>query len=346
MFWIIGGDALATSILKVIDGPFANTLAQQWEHADWEGFRFYDLIFPLFLFLVGCVLPFSLEKYRGNAVAVHGRIIRRTLLMLLLGLIYSGMLRFDFANLRYVGVLQRLAIGYAFAAMLYLHVPLRPRIGIWLGILLGYWAILSFVAAPGGTAGDLSKEGNLCGYLDRTYLPGKILEKYYGHGDNEGILSTLPAMATALLGLFAGEWLVSVRKPWTKVAGLVGAGLLCLAIGYGWSFSFPIIKNLWTSSFVLVAGGWSLLLLALFYGTIDVLQYRSWSFFFVVIGMNAITIYVAKNIIDFTKISRYFLTGVANLSGPWKDSLLQLGTLFFIWLFLYYLYRQKIFLRV
>lgn len=346
MFWIIGGDALATSILKIGNWSFSPALMTQLEHADWEGFRFYDLIFPLFLFMVGCVLPFSLEKYRGNARSAHGRILRRTLLMILLGLIYSGLLRFDFANLRYAGVLQRIAICYGVAGIIFLHVPWKPRIGLVIGILFGYWALLSWVAAPGGIAGDLTKEGNLAGYIDRNFLPGKILEKYYGFGDNEGILSTIPAIVTALLGVFAGEWLRSDNKPWTKVGGLLVACMGCLAAGYGWSFLFPIIKNLWTSSFVLVAAGWSLLLLTFFYTLIDVLGWRTWSFVWVVIGMNAITIYIAKSIIDFTKISKYFLTGVSNLADPWQLPVLQAGTLLAMWLFLYFLYKQKIFLRV
>src|SRR5262249_28081308 len=148
-------------------------------------------------------------------------------------------------------------------------------------ILLGYWALLATVPAPGGEAGDLSKEGNLGGYLDRHFLPGKILEKYYGHGDNEGLLSTVPAVATALIGALAGQWLRSGRPSTMRLMGLTLAGLVCIVAGTAWGGAFPIIKNLWTSSFVLVAAGWSLLLLTVFHGVIDVLGYRRWAFFFV-----------------------------------------------------------------
>lgn len=346
MFWIIGADELAKNILKKGDWPFSPTLVGQFTHADWEGFRFYDLIFPLFLFLVGCVLPYSLDKYRGQASQVYGRIFRRTLLLIVLGLIYSGMLKFDFANLRYAGVLQRIALCYCFASLLYLHLSWKGRIAAFVGILLGYWAILSWIPVPGGVAGDLTKEGNLSGYLDRTLLPGKILALYYGHGDNEGILSTLPAIGTALLGVFAGEWLRSRYSPYAKAGGLAIAGVACVLLGTLWGLWFPVIKNLWTSSFVLVAGGWSLLLLSLFYFVIDVQGWKKWAFFWTVLGMNAITIYMVKNIVDFSKISKYFLTGVANLFGEWQTVILQAGTLGAMWLFLYYLYRQKLFLRV
>src|SRR5205085_5997478 len=138
-------------------------------------------------------------------------------------------------------------------------------------LLLGYWALLAFVPAPGSAAGDYSLRGNLAGYVDSRYLPGKIPEKYYGYGDNEGLLSTIPAVATALLGALAGHWLRSGRPGARKALGLAVAGGVCLLLGWAWGTRFPIIKNLWTSSFALFAGGWSLLLLALFYGVIDVL---------------------------------------------------------------------------
>ena len=153
--------------------------------------------------------------------------------------------------------------------------------------------------SPESKAGDLTIQTNLAGYLDRHYLPGKIYKSFYGFGDNEGLLSTIPAVATALLGVLAGQWLLSSQGRWIKAFGLAAGGLACLGIGTLWAREFPIIKILWTSTFVLVAGGWSLLLLALFYTMIDVLKFRAWAFFFVVIGVNAITIYVASRIFPF-----------------------------------------------
>ena len=346
MFWIIGGDSLAIAILSAGQWSFSPMLIEQLEHVTWEGFRFYDLIFPLFLFMVGCVLPFSLEKYRENPSAVYGRVVRRTILLVLFGMIANGLLQFDWPNMRYAGVLQRIGISYGAAAFLYLLVGLRGRVAIFCSILIGYWLILRFVPGEKGIAGDMSMEGNLGGYIDRLWLPGRIYKEYYGFGDNEGLLSSIPAVATALLGVFSGEWLRSSKSPWTKSFGLLAAGLVCLGIGYGWSQWFPLIKNLWTSSFVLVAGGWSLILLSLFYTVIDVLKWKSLAWVWVVIGMNAITIYMLRDIVSFQQISQFFLGGTADLAGAWKPVVLEFGVLLAEWLVLYHLYRHKIFLRV
>lgn len=347
MFWIIGGSSVARAVFQNDDPEsWGSRFSEQFEHVAWEGFRFYDLIFPLFVFLVGCVLPYSLSKYAANPKQVYGRVIRRGILLVLFGFLVSGALQFDFANMRYAHVLQRIGIAYVFAAILYLHSSWRGQVAVAVGILLGYWALLAWVPTPGGIAGDYSMEGNLAGYLDRTYMPGIILEKYYGFGDNEGFLSTIPAIATALLGLLAGTWLKSAVRPWRKVLGLASAGLLCLLVGNVWGLSFPVIKNLWTSSFVLVAGGWSLLLLAMFYAIVDVLGFHRLAFFWVVIGMNAITIYVGQRIVNFYDIAEFFFGGIGTLAGESSGLVLLVGILTLKWLLLFFLFRHRIFLRV
>ncbi len=350
MFWIIGGDALARSILALFKAPWAENLSAQWEHAQWEGFRFYDLIFPLFLFLVGCVLPFSLEKYRDDPKQAYARVGRRVALLFLLGLINNGLFQLNWP-MRIAGVLQRIAICYGIAALLFLHFRVKGQVLWSIGILLGYWALMAWVAPPGGMAGDYSIEGNLSGYVDRSYLPGRILERFYGYGDNEGILSTIPAIVTALLGALVGQWLKSNATPWGKVSGLALAGTACIVAGLAWSNAFPIIKNLWTSSFVLVAGGCSMILLAWFYAFIDVLGWRRWAFFWMVIGANAITIYVGQRFIDFDEMAKFFLGGTMRLSDTYVLAgtgrvWLWTGTLACEWIFLWFLYKQKMFLRV
>jgi predicted acyltransferase len=351
MFWIIGGDDIAKALGTWWGTPQGASFAEQFEHVEWEGFRFYDLIFPLFLFTVGVVLPFSLRKYQTGDHPMSGalwRLARRVVLLFLLGLIYNGLLQFQFDTQRYPGVLQRIAVCYGIAALIYLFTSVHTQAILFAAILLGYWAILALVPAPESKkAGDYTKETNLSGYLDRQYLPGEIKESYYGRGDNEGLLSTIPAVATALLGVLAGHWLLSSRGGGMKALGLMLAGLACLGLGTLWGQVFPIIKILWTSSYVLIAGGWSLLLLAFFYTIIDVLKFRAWAFFFVVIGVNAITIYVASRIIPFNQIGRFFLGGVARISGEeYGPLILPIATLAFEWLFLLYLYRNKTFLRV
>ncbi|WP_169980999.1 acyltransferase family protein [Tautonia rosea] len=353
MLCIVGGDRLVLAWAAWSGSVTASTVAQQFEHIDWEGFRFYDLIFPLFLFLVGAVLPFSLSKAAEQGKgAVSRRIGRRVILLFALGLLCNGVLQFDWENLRITGVLQRIAICYGIAAVIVMNTSTRTQILTGAAILLGYWALLAGVAPPGGTAGDFSKEGNLAGWVDRHYLPGKILEPYYGFGDNEGLLSTIPAVATVLMGALSGAWLRSKRQtPWQKALGLLLAGILSVIIGTLWGAWFPIIKNLWTSSFVLVAGGWSLILLAAFYTLIDVLRWRRWAFVLVVVGVNAITIYVVPRFLDFDRIAQFFLGGVYTLSdrlipGDFLPVAAAIGTLLVQWLFLLYLYKRRLFLRV
>jgi predicted acyltransferase len=349
MFWIIGGDRVARALGRWLDTPESRRFAEQFEHVKWEGFRFYDLIFPLFLFLVGVVLPFSLKKYQAGDEPKRAallRIVRRVVLLFLLGFIYNNGLQFRFESQRYTGVLQRIAICYGIVALIFLLTKARTQAILFVAILIGYWAVLTYVPSPESRAGDLTMETSLAGYLDRHYLPGKINAGYYGFGDNEGLLSTIPAVATALLGALAGHWLISDRGRWIKAAGLLLGGLACLGLGNLWGRDFPVIKILWTSTYVLIAGGWSLLLLALFYTIIDVIGWRAWSFFFVVVGVNAITIYVASRIIPFSQISQFLLGGAARLSGSFEPVLLAIGTLAIEWLLLLYLYRNKLFLRV
>ncbi len=350
MFWIIGGEAMVLAWVKWMKLPFAAKLEEQLDHVAWEGFHFLDLIFPLFVFIVGAVLPFSLGKIREQgepSSALYLRVARRALSLFALGLLGNGILRFHFSEMRWPGVLQRIALCYFFAAIVALRFKVRSQALIVVGILLGYWALLAFVPAPGFKAGDYTKAGNLCGYVDRHLLPGKIKAAYYGDGDNEGFLSTIPAVATALIGVLAGHWLRSKYSPGLKALGLTLAGGVSLGIGYAWGMVFPIIKILWTSSFVLFAGGWSLLLLALFYTVIDVLKFRRWAFFFVVIGANAITIYVSRYIVDFRKITAFFFQGIIdNSSASFAPVISVTAYILVEWLFLLFLFRHKIFLRV
>jgi predicted acyltransferase len=349
MFWIIGGHEVVKALAEWGDWRFKDQIDEQLEHVPWAGFHFYDLIFPLFLFVVGIVLPFSLGAIREKGEStfrIYWRIARRTALLFGLGLLFNQALQFNFDELRIAGVLQRIAICYGTAAVFVTLVGWRGQAAIAALILVGYWALLAFVPVPGGSAGDYTKEGNLAGYIDREYLPGKIYKAYYGYGDNEGLLSTIPAVATALLGALAGQWLRSAQSPGRKFLGLLLAGAACLAAGLAWGHVFPIIKNLWTSSFVLVAGGWSLLLLALFYGVIDALGLRWWAFFFIVIGCNAILIYIAPKFVNFDYTARFLFGGLLKLSGSFEPVAKAISILTVKWLILWMLYRKKLFLRV
>jgi len=346
MFWIIGGGTLLGSFAHVWKHPVTETLQHQLHHVEWAGFHFEDLIYPLFIFLLGAVMPFSISRRleRGESrTRVHLHIVKRTAGLILLGLIMNGLLRFDWPGMRWPGVLQRIGLCYFFAAFLVVHTKWRTQAVVIVATLLLYWAVTVLVPVPGFEAGDLTAEGCLSSYIDKQLIPGQL---YYGHGDNEGVLSTLPAICTALLGALAGQWLRSNRSGSRKAAGLAVAGAGCVMAGCAWGGLFPIIKILWTSSFVLFAGGWSLLLLALFYWIIDVLGFKRWALFFVVIGMNPITIYFLQRFVDFGEIAEFFFGGLAAHAGLYAALILPFGALMVRWLLLWFLYRHKIFFKI
>lgn len=346
MFWIIGGGAILESLVEIWKHPITETIHLQLGHVEWEGFHFEDLIFPLFIFVMGAVLPFSICRRveRGDKPGrVHLHIIRRTALLLLLGFIYNGLLEFNWHEMRWPGVLQRIALCYLFASLVVIHMRWRAQAILVGAVLLLYWAVTMLVPVPGYGAGNLTMEGCLSSWIDQRVIPGVL---YYKYGDNEGVISTFPAVCTALLGALAGQWLRSDRTGSRKAAGLAAAGVLCVVVGYAWGYVFPIIKILWTSSYVLFAGGWSLLLLAAFYWVIDVMGCRRWAFFFVVIGMNAITIYFLQRFVDFEGIAEFFLGGIAERMGLLAALVLPLGAFAVRWLLLWFLYRHKAFFRV
>ncbi|UCF43901.1 MAG: DUF5009 domain-containing protein [Planctomycetota bacterium] len=349
MFWIIGGGTVFASLDGIFKSPVTRFTARQLQHVKWEGFRFEDLIFPLFLFIVGTVLPFSISRrIEGGQSrrALYLHIFKRASVLILLGLILSGLLRFNWPEMRWSGVLQRIGLCYFFAALLVMNTKWRTQLAVAAAILLLYWAAMTLIPVPGYGPGVITPEGCLSSYIDQNLLPGKIPEQNYGYGANEGIISTLPAICTTLLGVLAGHWLRSKHAGSRKPLALAIAGLTCLAIGYIWGMYFPIIKSIWTSSYVLYSGGWSLLLLALFYWVIDVKGYKKWAFFFIVIGMNAITIYCIQWVVGFEAVAGYFLDGIAQQAGLAKPLVLACGALAVKWLLLLFLYRHRIFLKV
>jgi predicted acyltransferase len=352
MLWIAGGEYLLVTLAALTGWPFLQWAAGQMDHVEWEGFRFYDMIFPLFLFIAGISMPFSILKRqkRGESMKkIYLHLVKRLILLILLGLIYNGILNLDFEKQRYSSVLARIGIAWFLAAVIVLNTSVRGQVLWFIGILLGYFAIMKLVPVPGFGAGVLTPEGNLAAFIDQKLLPGRLC--CYTFGDNEGLLSHIPAICTALLGTFAGHLLISDDRRLTglkKGLILLLAGIAALALGKLWSLSFPIIKNLWTSSFVLFAGGWSLILLAVFYLIIDVWGFKQWTMPFVVIGLNSITIYMLNSgIINFEEMGRYFFGGMANqLSELAQPVIIATGTVICMWTFLYLLYKNKIFLKV
>ncbi len=349
MFWIIGGGTVFASLDGIFKNPTTGFIARQLEHVKWEGFRFEDLIFPLFLFIVGTVLPFSISRRveRGQSRrALYLHIFKRAGVLILLGLILNGLLRFNWPEMHWPGVLQRIGLCYFLAALLVMTTKWRAQLIVAGAILLLYWAALTLIPVPGYGPGVITPEGCLSSYIDQNLLPGKIHEEHYGYGDNEGIISTLPAICTTLFGALAGHWLRSKHSGNRKAAALAIGGIICVIAGYIWGLSFPIIKNIWTSSYVLVSTGYSLLLLALFYWVIDVKGYKKWAFFFIVIGMNAITIYCIQLVVGFEEVAGFLVDGIARWAGLAEPLVLACGALGVKWLLLLFLYRHRIFLKV
>jgi len=349
MFWITGGAALLVAIAHKADWPLLTCVANNLcEHVEWEGFHFHDLIFPLFLFVIGVAMPFSLGRRLEQGASrgeVLRKIIRGTVVLFLLGLVYSGWLELKpLTEMRIPGVLQRLALGYGLAGMAMLYLRPRGQAVAAVACLVGYYLLMRFVPVPGDHGGPWTMEGNLANYIDRLiFTRGQIYEAY---GDPEGPLSTIPAVATALIGVFTGYWLRSARGGNEKTLGMLGAGVVLIGAGYLWSLDMPIIKKIWTSSYVLVAGGWSLLLLAAFYWLIDVRGWKGWSFYFVVIGLNPITIYIGQKIVNFDAVGAYFLRGVAAHLPDYQPIILAAGGLAARWLFLLFLHRHRVYLHV
>ena len=345
MLWTIGGGDVVKSVSKVRNTPVTEALYQQMEHAGWEGFHFLDLIFPLFLFLVGVLLPFSIGRrveQGADRKTLYVHIAKRTLVLILLGLVDYGLLRFDWDQMRWSTVLGRIGICYFFAALMVIHTGWRTQALVGTSILLLFWAALMFIPVPGYGPGVRTPEGCLTTYLDQLLIPGKLGLGLY---DRQGILSTFPSFSTTLLGVLTGHWLRTRWSPRQKTMGLLVAGLVSLIFGHLWGRFFFISRNIWTSSFVVYAGGWSLLLLALFYWIVDVKGYRKWAFFLIVIGMNSVTIWVGQRCIDFSYTAAYVFDGLLRYSGAVKPVLAAFSVLTVKWLFLYFLHRHRIYLK-
>ncbi|WP_121810820.1 acyltransferase family protein [Mucilaginibacter kameinonensis] len=349
MFWIMGGEEIFHGMAKATGSPFWGAIANQFTHPDWNGFHLYDLIFPLFLFMAGVSTPFSvgreLEKGKTRQQLLL-RVIKRAFILVLLGLVVNnGIKIMPIAEIRFPSVLGRIGIAYMFANIIYLYSKERWQMFWFCFFIIGYWLLLKFTSAPGFPMGDLTMKGNFASYVDRSILPGRL---YLGIHDPEGLFSTIPAISTGILGILTG---VLLKKggitQMRKVATMAVFGVIFLVLAQIWNLDFPINKNLWTSSFVLHVGGLSLLLMALFYYIIDVKGHQKWAFYFRVIGMNSILIYVSGHFIKWDYTTEGFFGWIGQLVGdPYNIVVMAICYVMVKWVFLYYLYTKKTFLRV
>jgi predicted acyltransferase len=351
MAFIIGFGALLAALAHMLQMP---ELALQFEHVEWEGFRVEDLIFPLFIFLAGVSLTFSLSR----SVEKHGRggaarrLVRRCAVLFLIGVIFNGGFNKGIEEVRWMGVLQRIALATLGAGLMYIWFNARDLFLAAVSILVGYWALLEF------THGGSYAEGtNFVNHFDSKWLPGR---KHGGKPyDPEGILSTFPAISTALWGVLAGSWLGGTAAAGKKAAGLVALGAVLFAIGWVWGWGcqslpfihVPVIKKLWTSSFVLVAAGWSAVLLGVFYWLVEVCRLRFLAYPWVWIGANSITIYLVAHFVRplavaerFTGPRQIIVDGKAQPNTP--EWIVYTVAFLLIVLFARYLYKKGVFIRV
>lgn len=368
MFWIVGGGAVVQTAMKASKIDWLQDLLPQFQHVEWEGFHFIDLIFPLFLFMIGVAIPYAFGKRlaRGDSrgkIFLH--VVVRVVILILLGMVYNGsLLTYDPSKFELTySVLQMLALGYLVASIVYLTLRLPGQIVATLVMLVGYWALLAFVPGPGHEIGKFKEGCNLGDWVTEA-----IFGKWRGHQIG-WIVGILGHAATAMLGVFAGRILRSAHTNSAKVLALALLGVVCMAAGLFWSgwvaeklpgvvlfgvewnewpVWFPVIKNRWTSTFALYAGGWSYLLLALFYQVIDVWGWRRWAKSFMVIGANSIFAYLAWGLCGsaFRAVSQVFLGGLKPYVGAWHEPLLAAGAFLTLWILLAYMYRNKTFIRV
>lgn len=350
MFWISGGEAFFHALALATGWTSAVWFGGQLSHSRWEGMTFYDLIQPLFLFITGLTLPMSVGRRLARGQSrweVFKRMAVRMVFLIILGhLDKNGPVSFDIAHVRFTGVLQRIGVAGLIASVIMMFARPRAQIAWVVGILAGYWALLTFVPAPGQPAVTFEMGKNIVDYVDQHIMPGRLAS---GVHDANGWTATLPVVATVLTGALAGGWLLAAGSVSRKVAGLLGAGAVLVALGWLWGYQLPIIKHLWTSSYVLYTAGWSCLLLGLFYGVVDGLGWRRWGFPFLLIGMNPLVIYILTSTkwVDFPYIAKFFF-GFAYLHASramlpvWQAA----ATMAVEFVFLYWLYRKKFFWRV
>jgi len=346
-FMVIGDIAVIASLGKALKNEWFNKhILPQTQHVPWEGFVAWDLIMPLFLFIVGAAMPFSFAKRHSlgqSTPRIYVHILFRVIVLWVLGMIAQGnLLTYDPSQFAfYSNTLQAIAAGYLIASILLLHFGVIWQGLITVALLMGFWALMVLVPVPGHGAGQLTPDGNLAMYIDKL-----ILGPYQDGTNYTWILSSMTFAATVMMGALAGQLLQSGLGHIRKVLFLLAAGVICLYAGWAWGHVFPIIKHLWTSSMVLYAGGISLLLLALFYLLFDAMPLGFLAFPFRIIGLNAIAIYMAVHVVNFPALAEPFVSGLSRWTGDWQDFIRTASGFAIAWLILLHMYRKKTFIKI
>jgi len=349
MFWSVGGGQLIHALAKGTENPWLVALGRQFTHFEWAGFRFYDLIMPLFLFMIGVSMPYSfasrLTRGQGRGrILLH--VLFRVVVLCVLGMTINGkLLTYDPSRFQLTySVLHVLAMGYLVASILLLCVKPRWQVAAVAALMAVYWIVQTYVPAPGHVAGTYAP-GSTWG----DWLNERLLGDWQGEWRRPWIISLCTYGATAMLGAFAGQLLRSDRSNRAKLGWLVLGGAACLAAGWAWSFQVPIIKKTWTTTYVLVAGGWSYLLLAAFFLVVDVWRLRRWAFPFKVIGMNSIMAYMIWSLFSpaLHQAARVLVGGLKpRVGAAWYPSLEVAVAFGLLWLLLFWMYRTQSLVKI
>ena len=370
LFCLVALSDLVEELAEIIDKPWMGAVMECFTHKKWEGFSPWDLVMPLFMFMAGVAIPFALrppsnspegERLKasprgGLKGAVWPRLVRRFLLLWLFGMMVQGnLLALDPERIYlFTNTLQAIAVGYLFSALIYMHTSWKTQIGIAVGLLLTFWAAMEWITIGGYGGGDYTPHGNLAEGIDMMVLgrfrdtaqviDGEVVVK--ASYTYTWILSSLNFVVTVLTGVLAGQALKSVMNQGRKVALLLGAGIAMVALGWTWGLVHPVIKHIWTGSMVLVSSGYCFLLMGLFYWWIDCRGHNNHLTLLKVYGMNSITAYVVSHVISFKSISRSLFFGLEQYVGDYYDFLIQFSNIAILFLILWLMYRNRIFLRV
>ena len=359
LFCLVALSDLVEELAEVIDKPWMGKVMEHFTHKPWEGFSAWDLVMPLFMFMAGVAIPYSLSKYKEEGASrkkLYWRLGKRVLLLWIFGMMVQGNLLALDPNRIYLftNTLQAIAVGYLFSAIFYLHTSWKTQIGIAVALLLTFWGAMEWITIGNFGGGDYTPHGNLAEGIDSIVLgrfrdtaqivDGQVVVN--PHYTYTWLLSSLNFIVTVLTGVLAGEALRSTLKQGRKVALLLGAGIVLVALGWTWDLVHPVIKHIWTGSMVFVSSGYCFLLMGLFYWWIDCRGHNKHLTFLKVYGMNSITAYVVSHVISFRSISKSLFFGLEQYVGDYYGFLIQLSNCAILFLILYIMYRNRVFLRV
>ncbi len=356
MLWIIGGEKVIRNLAKASDNELLNVVSNQMEHVDWIGYHFYDQIMPLFLFMVGMSIPFSVSKRLSlgdSKNKIYSHAIKRSAILFILGMVSQcNLLAFNIDKMFVIhDTLQAIAIGYFISIVIYTQLGLKKQIGVAVGLLILYWIILTFIPVPGHQAGVMEPHVNIAKYVEHL-LFGRFDD---GPAPYSWVLASLGFVVTVLSGIFAStiirrDYRLSILKSSNlqlhKALLLVIVGFLLIVSALILNIWFPVIKNIWNPTFTLLTSGISFMLFTLFYFVIDVKGYQRWAFWLKVIGMNSIAVYIGTDLIDFENIAQNLVFGLRQFSESFYPAILSITALLIIYGIMYYLYKKGTFVKI